>query len=84
MTKRKLSKKRWSDLSSTARTALVTTAAVQVTLQVIAARKLHRLPAEQVRGGRKWPWALTIAGGELVGASSFLLAHRGRTAVHEG
>ena len=47
---------------------------VQVGTQIYALVDLARRQA--VRGGRKWPWALVIALGNLPGAMAYLVAGR--------
>lgn len=53
-------KQRWSDLSSKQQAAIVTLAAVQVSLAVTAWTDLARRPAAEIRG-RKGRWAGIIA-----------------------
>jgi phospholipase D-like protein len=49
---RRSKKKRWSDLSSGQRGAIVAVGVVQVSLLVAALRDLWRRPAEEVRGSK--------------------------------
>ncbi len=50
-----MSKKSWSDLTSTQRRLVVVGGVVQVTLQVAALRDLRRRSATEIRGPR-WMW----------------------------
>jgi len=71
-------KKSWRELSTGAQVGLLTLGVVQVGLQATALAKLVRMDAADVRGGRKWPWGLGIALGELIGAPTFLVLHKDR------
>lgn len=53
-------KKTWSDLTPTQQTALLTAAAVQISLAATAWVDLARRPVDQVRGS-KAAWAAAIA-----------------------
>lgn len=67
----------WSDLTATQRRWIVVQAAVQLVLLAVAGRDLARRPAEEVRGGRKWPWALGLLV-QPVGPVAYLAAGRRR------
>ena len=53
---------------------LIALATVQLTLQIISLVDLARRPT--VVGGRKWPWALLIIAGTLIGALLYLALGR--------
>ena len=55
-----MQKKKWSDLTPAQQTALLTAAAVQISLAATAWIDLARRPADQVRGS-KAAWAAAIA-----------------------
>ncbi len=50
------SKRRWSDLTTPQRAAILTAGFIQFTLQAIALRDLRRRPAKRVRGPKR-AWA---------------------------
>jgi hypothetical protein len=78
MRSRKKKKKRWSDLSPRARTAIVLGGIAEVAVTAVALRDLVRRPAALVRGP-KWLWgpALFV---QPVGSPLYLVAGR-RTAA---
>lgn len=46
-------------------------------MQIVAARDLLRRPSDEVRGGRKWLWALAIAANYLgIGPIVYLIGGR--------
>ena len=61
-------------VSTTVAALVLALLVVQVATQVYALVDLARRDA--VRGGRKWPWALAIALGNLPGAIAYLAAGR--------
>ena len=61
-------------LSTPVLVALLTLAAVQLTLQVFALIDLARRPL--VAGGRKWIWVLVTVLGGIVGAAAYLAVGR--------
>ena len=62
------------EVSTTVAALMIGLIVVQVATQVYALVDLARRDA--VRGGRKWPWALVIALGNLPGAIAYLVAGR--------
>ncbi|MBN8883539.1 phospholipase D-like protein [Salana multivorans] len=66
---------RWEDLGRGKRRAIVVLGAVQVSLTAWAAYDLWHRPAEQVKGGHKLPWALSLAV-NWVGPITYLAAGR--------
>jgi hypothetical protein len=69
-------KKRWSDLSSRQRTAIVLGGAIEIILTTIALRDLARRPRRQVRGPKAaWVLALLV---QPVGPISYFLFGRRR------
>ena len=62
------------DVSTTVAALVLALIIVQVATQVYALVDLAR--RDSVRGGRKWPWALVIAFGNLPGAIAYLAAGR--------
>ena len=74
-----MARRRWQDLSPTARRLIILGASVDGALRIAALADLRRRPAEQVRG-RKWAWGLAVG---LVSSAGLLpLAYfvRGRRA----
>jgi Polyketide cyclase / dehydrase and lipid transport/Phospholipase_D-nuclease N-terminal len=70
-------RKRWSELSSRQRTAIVAAGALQVTLAAAALLDLRRRPAEQVRGPKQlWAAAAFV---NFVGPLAYFLFGRRRT-----
>ena len=70
-------KRRWQDLSRRQRVGIAIRACLQTGLQIVAVRDLVRRPSDEVRGGRKWPWALAIAANYLgIGPIVYLVAAR--------
>lgn len=65
-----------------ARVALGVLLAVQLGLQLYGLRDLARRP--RVPGGRKWPWALLIVLGNLVGAITYLALGRSAAGPEAG
>jgi phospholipase D-like protein len=62
------------EVSTTVAAILLALLAVQLATQIIALVDLARRQA--VRGGKKWPWALAIALGNLPGAVAYLAVGR--------
>ena len=62
------------EVSTTVAALLIGLIVVQLATQVYALVDLARRDA--VRGGRKWPWALAAALGNLPGAIAYLVAGR--------
>ncbi len=70
-------KKKWKDLTTGQKRAIVAGAAVQFTLLAVAATDLARRPAAQVRGP-KWAWAPALAV-NFVGPVAYLTCGRVRS-----
>jgi branched-subunit amino acid ABC-type transport system permease component len=71
-----MSSRSWSDLSPAAKAAIVTGAAVELTLTVIVLRDLRRRPAARVRGPKAaWVLATFV---QPVGPPAYLLLGRRR------
>lgn len=66
-------------LSTAAVVAVLVAVLFQVALQVFSLLDLHKRPL--VPGGRKWPWALLIVVGNLIGAVIYLAIGRSATRV---
>ena len=62
------------EVSTTVAAIMIGLIVVQFATQVYALVDLARRDA--VRGGRKWPWALAVALGNLPGAIAYLVAGR--------
>ena len=62
------------DVSTTVAALVIGLIVVQLATQVYALVDLAR--RKSVRGGRKWPWALAVALGNLPGALAYLVAGR--------
>jgi len=59
------------------RVGVVIRACLQTAVLIVAARDLLRRPHDEVRGGRKWPWALAIAANYLgIGPIVYLIGGR--------
>jgi len=69
-----MAKKKWSDLSTPAKVAVVLGSIVELTLTAIAMRDLSRRSAAQVRGP-KWIWRL-VSLVQPFGPILYLLAGR--------
>ena len=54
-------KRGWQDLTGRQRVGIAIRAFLQTALMIVAARDLVKRPSDEVRGGNKWPWAVTIA-----------------------
>jgi len=54
-------KRGWQDLTDRQRVGIVIRACLQAGLLIVALGDLARRPSDEVRGGNKWPWVLTIA-----------------------
>jgi hypothetical protein len=68
--------KRWSDLSSTQRKAVVLSGVVQLGLLAAALADIYRRPAEEIRGDKRL-WAV-VAFVNFVGPVSYFLFGRRR------
>jgi hypothetical protein len=68
-------KKRWSDLTSAQRTAIVVGGIAELVITVAALRDLKRRPAAQVRG-RKGFWVLTFVVQPFGPLSYFIVGRR--------
>jgi Phospholipase_D-nuclease N-terminal len=68
--------KRWGDLSSTQRKAVVLSGVVQLGLLAAALADIYRRPAEEIRGDKRL-WAV-VAFVNYVGPVSYLLFGRRR------
>jgi len=66
----------WSELPAAVRAGIVAFGIVQIAVEVVALVVLAKTPAQRVRFGKKWPWALVILLVNLVGAVVFLAAGR--------
>lgn len=71
-----MAKKKWSELSPTARTAIVGLGAVEVVLTTVAMRDLRRRDAAAVRGPKALWKALSVV--QPVGPVAYLLWGRRR------
>ena len=71
-----MQKRRWSDLSPTAKVLLVLGSVIELVLTTIALRDLSRRPADQVRGP-KFAWGL-MSFVQPVGPIAYLLLGRRR------
>jgi hypothetical protein len=78
MLKKKKQKKRWSDFSPAARTAIVVGGVAEAVVTAVAVRDLVRRPSVLVRGP-KWLWAPALFV-QPVGSPLYLVAGR-RTAA---
>lgn len=72
-----MAKKRWKDLSPTAKTAVIVVTAVDAGLRAWALRDLAARDASQVKGP-KWAWgsALSVLGTSGVVPAVYLIAGR--------
>ena len=71
-----MQKRRWSDLSPTAKVLLVLGSVIELVLTTIALRDLSRRPADQVRGP-KFAWGL-MSFVQPVGPIAYLVLGRRR------
>jgi hypothetical protein len=69
------------EVSTTVAAIVLALIVVQVAMQVYALVDLAR--RYEVRGGRKWVWALVITFGNLVGAVVYLVAGRTEQAAED-
>ena len=69
--------RRWNDLSDRSRKIILTAAAVEGALKVVALVDLWRRPADQVRGS-KAAWATTIVVVNSAGVVPLVYFRRGR------
>jgi len=70
-------KRGWQDLTGRQRVGIFFRACLQTGLQIVALRDLVRRHSDEVRGGRKWPWALAIAANYLgIGPIVYLVGGR--------
>jgi hypothetical protein len=69
-------RKKWSELSTGARVAVVVGGAIELVLLVVAGRDLRSRSAEEVRGPR-WLWGLFLPV-QPVGPIAYLLVGRRR------
>src|SRR5215210_7989079 len=70
------------EVSTTVAAMLLALLVAQLATQIYALVDLAR--RDGVRGGKKWIWALVIAGGNLPGAIAYLAAGRATPAVDVG
>lgn len=67
----------WRHMTGRQRVGIVIRACLQTAVQIAAARDLLRRPSDEVRGGRKWLWALAIAANYLgIGPIVYLIGGR--------
>jgi len=67
----------WRHMTGRQRVGIVIRACLQTAVQIAAARDLLRRPSHEVRGGRKWLWALAIAANYLgIGPIVYLIGGR--------
>lgn len=67
----------WRHMTGRQRVGIVVRACLQTAVQIVAARDLLRRPSDEVRGGRKWLWALAIAANYLgIGPIVYLVGGR--------
>jgi len=71
-----MAKRKWSELSTQAKVAVVSLAAVEVVVTTIAFRDLHGRTAEQVNGPR-WLWRISFLV-QPFGPAGYLLLGRKR------
>lgn len=69
------------EVSTTVAAILVALLALQLATQLYALVDLAR--RETVRGGRKWPWVVVVALGNLPGAIVYLAAGRAEPPAHD-
>lgn len=67
----------WRHMTGRQRVGIVVRACLQTAVQIVAVRDLLRRPSDEVRGGRKWLWALAIAANYLgIGPIVYLVGGR--------
>jgi hypothetical protein len=74
-------KRRWQDLSDQQRMMVVAGTVVQLSLQFLALRDLHKRTAEQVRGP-KWAW-VPLTSVNFFGPIAYFVVGRRRTPAVE-